>query len=146
MIALNEVSEEPFLSRLVILFVVAIVITIVVYGVVGLIVKMDDIGLSLAQRSSPLAQKVGRAMVAGMPKLLTVISVVGVAAMLWVGGHIVLNGLDELGLTAPYEFVHHLEEWAHDARARCRERRGVAGQHVRLGDPGRRPRVPWWSR
>ncbi len=114
-IALNEVSEEPFLSRLVILFVVAVVITVVVYGVVGLIVKMDDIGLSLTQRSSTVAQKVGRAMVAGMPKLLTVISVVGVAAMLWVGGHIVLNGLDELGLTAPYELVHHLEEWAHDA-------------------------------
>ncbi|MDN4175011.1 DUF808 domain-containing protein [Nocardioides sp. SOB77] len=114
-ISLNEVADEGFWTRAIILVVVAIAITIAVYGVVALIVKMDDFGLSLAQRSSALAQKVGRGLVAGMPKLLTVISVVGTVAMLWVGGHIELVGLDELGWHAPYELVHHLEEDVHHA-------------------------------
>ena len=114
-ISLNEVADEGFWSRMVILAVVAVVITVAVYGVVALIVKMDDIGLSLAQRSSAFAQKVGRGMVNGMPKLLTVISAIGTVAMLWVGGHIVLVGLDELGLHAPYDLVHRLEVGVHDA-------------------------------
>jgi predicted DNA repair protein MutK len=108
-IALNEVAHEPFLSRLLILAVVAVVITIAVYGVVALIVKMDDVGLHLARRESAFAQSFGRGLVHAMPRVLTVISVVGVAAMLWVGGHIVLNGVDELGWHAPYDGVHHLE-------------------------------------
>ena len=52
-----------------------------------------------------------------MPGLLAVISVVGTAAMLWVGGHILLVGVDDLGWHAPYDFVHHLEETVHDAVA-----------------------------
>jgi len=89
--------------------VVAFFITFVVYGVVALIVKMDDFGLHLAERRSALVQKIGRGMVTGMPKLLTVISTVGVVAMLWVGGHILLVGADELGWHAPYGLVHDLE-------------------------------------
>lgn len=108
-ISLNEVATEPIFNRAAILAVVALGITALVYGAVGLIVKMDDIGLSLAQRESPGAQKVGRGLVLAMPKVMTVISVVGVFAMLWVGGHIILVGLDEIGLSAPYEFVHHAE-------------------------------------
>ncbi|HEY0951717.1 DUF808 domain-containing protein [Nocardioides sp.] len=114
-IALNEVADEPFLSRLLILVVVAIVITIAVYGVVGVIVKIDDVGLALTQRSSAGLQRLGRGLVAFMPRLLATISVVGTAAMLWVGGHIELVGLDELGWHAPYDAVHHLEEKVHDA-------------------------------
>ena len=109
-IALNEVDTEPFVSRLVILIVVALLITGLVYGVVGLIVKMDDVGLNLAQRESGAAQKIGRGLVKGMPKLLSVLSTVGIAAMLWVGGHILLVGIDELGWHALYDVVHHLEE------------------------------------
>jgi predicted DNA repair protein MutK len=112
-IALNEVSDEPFVSRLLILFVVAIAITFAVYGVVAIIVKLDDIGLALAERASKAAQAIGHVLLVGTPKLLTFLSVAGVAAMLWVGGHIVLNGLDELGLHAPYDWVHHLEEAVH---------------------------------
>ena len=108
-IALNEVADQSFVPRLIILLVVAVVITLVVYGVVGGIVKMDDIGLSLTQRSSKFAQKVGRGLVAGMPKLLAALSVVGTVAMLWVGGHILLVGTDELGWHAPYGLVHHVE-------------------------------------
>ncbi len=114
-ISLNEVADEPFISRALILVVVAIFITALVYGAVGLIVKMDDIGLHLAQRSSAGAQKVGRALVAGMPKLMVGLTVVGTVAMLWVGGHILLVGSEELGLTAPYDIVHHAEEIVQEA-------------------------------
>jgi uncharacterized protein len=109
-IALNEVDTEPFVSRLIILVIVALLITALVYGVVGLIVKMDDVGLHLAGRESGASQRVGRGLVKGMPKLLSVLSSVGIAAMLWVGGHILLVGVDELGWHALYDLVHHLEE------------------------------------
>jgi uncharacterized protein len=112
-ISLNEVADEAFFLRAVILAVVAVLITILVYGVVGLIVKMDDIGLSLAEGSTGLKNRIGTGMVAGMPKLLTTLSVVGIAAMVWVGGHILLVGMDDLGLHAPYSWVHHLEEGVH---------------------------------
>jgi predicted DNA repair protein MutK len=113
-IALNEVADQSFWPRLIIL-VVAFVITAAVYGVVAVIVKMDDVGLSLAQRSSRLAQRIGRGLVAGMPKLLAALSVIGTVAMLWVGGHILLVGADELGWHPPYGFVHHLEEAVRNA-------------------------------
>jgi len=109
-IALNEVADQSFWPRLIILIVVAFVITAAVYGVVALIVKMDDVGLALTQRTSTVAQKVGRGLVVGMPKLLAALSVIGTVAMLWVGGHILLLGTDTLGWHAPYGFVHHLEE------------------------------------
>ena len=85
-------------------------ITVLVYGVVGLIVKMDDIGLHLAGRESGTARTVGRGMVAGMPKLLSALSTIGIVAMLWVGGHILLVGVDELGWHTLYDWVHHAEE------------------------------------
>src|SRR5690349_20710069 len=85
-IALNEVADEALLPRAAILLVVAVAITILVYGVVGLIVKMDDVGLHLAGRKSAFSQRLGLGLVHLMPRLLAVISVVGVAAMLWVGG------------------------------------------------------------
>ena len=112
-ISLNEVADEPFLMRTMILLVVALAMTALVYGVVALIVKMDDIGLSLAERPSAASQRIGRALVAGMPKVLSVLSTVGIVAMLWVGGHILLKGVDELGWHAPYAAVHHLEESLH---------------------------------
>ncbi|WP_209305725.1 DUF808 domain-containing protein [Mycobacterium sp. PS03-16] len=114
-IALNEVASESFWPRLIILVVVALVITAAVYGVVAGIVKMDDIGLRLTQRSSRVAQSVGRGLVAGMPKLLAALSVIGTVAMLWVGGHILLVGTDELGWHGPYGIVHHAEEAVHHA-------------------------------
>ena len=109
-ISLNEVADEGLVSRAVILVVVAIGITLLVYGVVGLIVKMDDVGLLLSERKSGTARRVGLLLVRGMPKLLAVLSTVGVVAMLWVGGHIVLVGSDELGWHGPYALVHAAEE------------------------------------
>ena len=112
-IALNEVADQAFLPRLIILVVVALVITAAVYGVVAVIVKMDDVGLSLAQRSSRFAKKIGRGLVAAMPKLLSTLSTIGTVAMLWVGGHILLVGTNTLGWHAPYGLVHHAEEYVH---------------------------------
>ncbi|WP_432545104.1 DUF808 domain-containing protein [Kineococcus sp. SYSU DK002] len=114
-ISLNEVADQPFWSRLAILVAVGIAITVLVYGAVGLIVKMDDVGLKLAGRPSAGVARFGRGLVNAMPKLLTFLTVVGTAAMLWVGGHILLVGTDELGFHPLYEFVHHLEEAVHDA-------------------------------
>ncbi|NLD84763.1 MAG: DUF808 domain-containing protein [Actinomycetales bacterium] len=109
-IALNEVAEEPFLSRAVILVVVGLGITALVYGVVAVIVKMDDIGLHLARTRSGGLSRFGTGLVNAMPTVLAVISFVGMLAMLWVGGHILLVGLDELGVTAPYHLVHVLAD------------------------------------
>lgn len=114
-ISLNEVAHETLLNRALILILIAFIMTMGVYGVVGLIVKMDDIGLRLAQKSSSFVQKVGRGLVKGMPLLMSVLSKVGVVAMLWVGGHLLLVGMDELGFHAPYGFVHHVEMLVHDA-------------------------------
>ncbi|QMV85680.1 DUF808 domain-containing protein [Corynebacterium hindlerae] len=108
-ISLNAVTDLSFPMRTAVLVLVAIGITLLVYGAVGLLVKMDDIGLRMAAREDAGSQKMGRALVDAMPKLLTAIAVIGTFAMLWVGGHIVLVGLAELGWTPLYGFVHHLE-------------------------------------
>jgi predicted DNA repair protein MutK len=112
-IALKEVLHEPLISRGAILVVVAVGITVGVYGVVALIVKMDDIGLMLAERKSASSQRLGRMLVAGMPKVLAWLSVIGTVAMLWVGGHILLGGAAELGWEAPYHLVHQAEHLVH---------------------------------
>jgi predicted DNA repair protein MutK len=114
-ISLDEVSDEPLLSRALILVVVAIAITAVVYGAVALIVKMDDVGVRIARTANGGAASLGRGLVRAMPVVMSVLSTVGIAAMLWVGGHILLVGLDDLGVSAPYDAVHHLEEDVHDA-------------------------------
>ncbi|MBT0771678.1 DUF808 domain-containing protein [Kineosporia sp. J2-2] len=115
-ISLNEVTDEPFVSRAIILAFVALVVTAVVYGLVALIVKVDDVGLKLIEtHEGGAAASFGRFLVAAMPRVLSVLSTVGIAAMLWVGGHILLVGVDELGWHGPYELVHHLEESVHDA-------------------------------
>ena len=113
-IALKEVIDEPFLSRGLILVVVAMLVTAMVYGIVALIVKMDDIGLRLAESPSASRRRVGTMLVGAMPKVLTWLSIIGTVAMVWVGGHILLVGADELGWHWPYEQVHHAEEAFHD--------------------------------
>ena len=92
---------------------VALAITVGVYGVVALIVKLDDIGLHLAEKKS--TRHLGNALVHVVPKLLTLISGLGTAAMLWVGGGILVHGFEELHvLTFIPETIHRL---AHDADA-----------------------------
>lgn len=108
-IALSEVADNTFLTRAAALAVVGVVITAVVYGAVALIVKMDDIGLHLARKDSSAAQSVGSVLLKAMPKVLALLSTVGTMAMLWVGGGIVLHGLEELGLGYPAHLAHGLQ-------------------------------------
>lgn len=110
-IALAEVASEPLMARAAILAVVGIAITALVYGVVAFIVKMDDIGLHMVDNGSTSAGRaVGRGLLRAMPLLLTFLSVVGTAAMLWVGGHIIVDGLKKLGFKPPYELIHAAEQ------------------------------------
>ena len=112
-IALSQVAEQPLLTRAVSLVVVGIVITALVYGVVAVIVKMDDVGMRLAGSGSSGVSRFGSGLVRAMPRVLAVLAFVGMLAMLWVGGHILLSGLDTLGVHAPEELVHHLSGPAH---------------------------------
>jgi predicted DNA repair protein MutK len=89
--------------------VVALAITVLVYGAVALIVKMDDIGLHLTKKDSAGAKRIGELLVKGMPAVLAAITFIGTIAMLWVGGHIMLQGAYDLGWHAPYDLVHTLE-------------------------------------
>lgn len=109
-IALSEVADETLVTRAAVLAVVGIAITAVVYGAVALIVKMDDVGLHLTKRASGGSQALGRGLLYAMPKILTVLSVVGTIAMLWVGGGIILHGLHELGIHGPSDIAHGLEK------------------------------------
>ncbi len=111
-IALAEVASEPLVLRAAILAVVALAITAGVYGVVGLIVKMDDIGLHMAQRANGASRAVGRLLVRAMPKLLGGLAFIGTAAMLWVGGQIVLHGMHEFHLTPLPEWISAIAEMA----------------------------------
>ncbi len=131
-ITLSTVASETssFWSQAFILAIVGTGITLLVYGVVALIVKADDVGLSLAQNDrpassvlglrrtegatptgadrtlGPLTKTLGRGLVYGMPVFLKVLSVVGTAAMLWVGGGIIIHGLEGYGLPAIGHAIH----------------------------------------
>lgn len=108
-IALNEVADQTFVPRLIILLIVAVVLTIAVYGVVAVIVKMDDVGLRLTSTRSRIGRGIGQGLVAAMPRLLSALSLIGMAAMLWVGGHILLDGSARLGWRTPGRAVHDAE-------------------------------------
>ena len=109
-IALAEVSSSSIYSQAAILALVGTAITIGVYGVVALIVKMDDIGLHLAERRAAFTRAIGRGLVKGMPVLMGLLSTVGTAAMIWVGGGILVHGLEVLGWPTIAHFIHHLAE------------------------------------
>ncbi len=97
-IALANLEAMTLAMTAAALAAVAFAITVGVYGVVALIVKLDDIGLHLAQRRNGFARRLGNGLVKVVPKLLTFISVLGTAAMLWVGGGILVHGFEELGI------------------------------------------------
>lgn len=111
-IALSEVATRPLAVQAGALAVVGLALTIAVYGVVGLIVKMDDIGLHLARRSNRATVALGRGLVLGMPVVMDTLAKVGTAAMLWVGGGILVHGLEHFGLTPIPRAVDALSHWA----------------------------------
>ncbi|MFZ3005945.1 MAG: DUF808 domain-containing protein [Phenylobacterium sp.] len=111
-IALADVAERPFAIQAAALAVVGLAITIGVYGVVGLLVKMDDIGLHLANGRTRLGRALGRGLVKAMPTLLGGLATIGTAAMLWVGGGILVHGLEHFGWMAIPDLVEGLSHWA----------------------------------
>lgn len=121
-IALNEVSRlvveqdihgpGKFAMEAAALAFVAVIITVGVYGFVALIVKADDYGVALVRTRSGVWASAGRTLVRAMPGFMKVLTVIGTAAMIWVGGNIVIHGLHELGYHAPYDFIHAQAERA----------------------------------
>ena len=123
-IALASLENLTLVTTAVALVVVSFAITAGVYGVVALIVKLDDIGLHMAGRRRRGARAIGDALVRFVPKLLTALSGIGTGAMLWVGGGILLHGLEVLHL---FEHLPHLvTELSHSAA----EASGVFGPIV----------------
>ncbi|MCV2871050.1 DUF808 domain-containing protein [Defluviimonas sp. WL0050] len=110
-IALAAIPEGVLWMEALTLAVVAVGITVAVYGSVALIVKMDDIGLFMAATArTRFGRSIGSGLVKGMPKLMTLLSTIGTAAMLWVGGSIIIHGFDVLGWPVLYETIHHWAE------------------------------------
>ncbi len=111
-IALSELPDLSFVIRGVVLAAVGIAITIGVYGVVALIVKMDDVGLHLARRSNAGVRAIGRGLVKAMPVVMRALSIIGTAAMVWVGGGIIVHSLEVFHLETIPHWVHGAAEGA----------------------------------
>ncbi|WP_137899499.1 DUF808 domain-containing protein [Sphingomonas sp. 2SG] len=111
-IALGELNGQSLVNQGIALALVGIAITVGVYGVVALIVKMDDIGLHLAQKPGAGSQAFGRGLVAAMPVVLKALSLIGTAAMVWVGGGIIVHGLEAFGVTGLPHALHAAAEGA----------------------------------
>lgn len=105
-ISLADVADQPIVTQGLVLAIVGLAITAGVYGVVGLIVKMDDIGLHLAEGRSAALRGLGRGLVKGMPVVMSAIATIGMAAMLWVGGGILVHGAHTFGFAWPEDIIH----------------------------------------
>lgn len=116
-IALATIPGGNIVTQAIVLALVGIGITVAVYGAVALIVKADDLGVALARNQATSAigaasRAIGRALVLGMPYLLALLSAVGTAAMIWVGGGIIVHGLEVYGLHAIGALIHHIAQAA----------------------------------
>lgn len=116
-ITLAAIPEGTFWSKATVLALVGIGITVGVYGVVALIVKADDAGVALAKNQSrtflgSISRGIGRGLVVGMPVFLKILAIIGTAAMIWVGGGIIVHGLEEYGFPAIAHALHHAAEIA----------------------------------
>ena len=100
-ITLGVVATQPFLTQATVLSMIAVVMTVGVYGLVAGIVKIDDLGLHLKTKSSALAQKVGAGLLWFAPHMMRGLSIIGTVAMFTVGGGIITHGVPQL---------HHIGE------------------------------------
>ena len=100
-------------NQIAVLALIAVGITVLVYGSVALIVKADDVGLHMAGEGRlSFTRWLGRAIVRGMPSFMKALTIVGTAAMLWVGGSIIVHGLEEMGVHEPGHTIHVLADAA----------------------------------
>ena len=112
-IALSAIPPSNIYMKTATLAVVAVGITVAVYGSVALIVKADDVGLLMSNKGRlGITRAIGRGIVKAMPGFMNLLTIVGTAAMLWVGGNIVVHGLHEMGWHPIYDFIHHASESA----------------------------------
>ncbi len=112
-ISLAAISSDEFWTRAIALAIVAVAVTVGVYGAVALIVKADDFGFALSRNESGSVvgralRVTGRGIVRAMPGFLKTLAIVGTAAMIWVGGGIIIHGMKELGASQPGQGVHEL--------------------------------------
>ncbi|GAA1583372.1 DUF808 domain-containing protein [Leucobacter aridicollis] len=105
LISLANIEASSWGIRLATLIVVGLLMTVAVYGTVALLIRMDDVGFWLIKRPAQALQAIGRGLVKAMPWVFRALTVVGALAMLWVGGHILLVNLAEVGVSAPYDIV-----------------------------------------
>lgn len=113
LISLSTIDTDNWISRLLMLCIVGLGLTVLIYGVVGFLIKIDDIGLHLAQGRAKFAQSFGTGLVKAMPKVFAILGVVGTFAMLWVGGHLVWKSLGDIGLGIFADSLHGIEEFLH---------------------------------
>lgn len=106
-ITLDSVAAAPIWLQGGVLAMVGISMTLLVYGAVAVIVKADDLGVAMAQSANRVGNALGRGIVIGMPFFLKALTIVGMVAMLWVGGGIMIHGLHLLGVHGPEEMVQH---------------------------------------
>ena len=112
-IILAAVDVDNLWYRAAVLAIAGIGITVAVYGVVALIVKADDFGLFLAKNGrTGVGRAMGRGLVTAMPVFMQVLSIIGTAAMTWVGGSIVAHGLVGFGLAWPEHVIEAAAHWA----------------------------------
>lgn len=109
-IALSTIDTPDVTTRGMVLAAVGLLVTAVVYGAVALIVKADDFGIWLVDKGGAISGFFGRALVRGMPPFLSLLSFIGMVAMLWVGGGILVHGLYEFGIDAPEHVIHVVAE------------------------------------
>lgn len=129
-IALAAIPDGTFWMEAATLATVAVGITLAVYGSVALIVKADDIGLYMSSNGRlALTRWIGRSLVRSMPGFMKLLTMIGTAAMLWVGGSIIIHGLEQLGLSW---LGHHIHDWAY-----------AVGQ---MASEGWRGTVEWFSK
>jgi len=105
-ISLASIATSHILTQAIVLLTVGVLVTVGVYSLVAIIVKADDFGVYLAQRRGTTTRAIGNVTVHSMPTFLRMLSFVGTAAMLWVGGSIIIHGLHSYGIDAPEQVVH----------------------------------------
>jgi hypothetical protein len=133
-IALGSLPDSALWVEAITLALVAVMITVLVYGSVAVIVKMDDIGLYLARKAYwSWARAFGRGMVLAMPPVLSVLATIGTAAMLWVGGSMLVHGAEVFALAAPAHLFHH---WAEIAAHAAPVAQGVVAWAVKAALDG----------
>lgn len=115
LISMSNIDPTTDLKRFLILSFVALLMTLIVYGAVAILIKMDDFGAYLARTDTRFASKIGAGIVKSMPQAFNVIGVIGTLAMLWVGGHIIIKSLFDLGFNLFHNIVHSIVEVVHSA-------------------------------